>query len=275
MSRNFKFFINLALFLFSANLAFALTCRNDYSGTSGCADNKTPAGNCETLGYSTANTDNCGHYIYCPFDTNYKRCTTIKNGSDCSDYPLTECPENGICEDCPNDSSYKKLTGCETGYTLNSSGTGCYLYSFKCPDGYSEDIKSVADCGDGTAEHKGWIFSSNMGICGKCIAKTCHAYGHYQYPYAQICKIEKEYLGDTYSECQDCESCGTYGYGTAPVSCDEWCKESVPFNEGKYAINVQQEVTKNGRTGTCFTGYQSDEGTCCCYYGTEDPSKCA
>ncbi len=81
MSRNFKFFAYLALFLFSANFAFALTCRNDYSGTSGCADNKTPAGNCETLGYSTANVANCRHYIYCPFDTSYKRCTAISNNS--------------------------------------------------------------------------------------------------------------------------------------------------------------------------------------------------
>ena len=75
MSRNFKFFISLMLFLLSTNLAFALTCRNDYSGTSGCADNKTPAGTCETLGYYTDDVENCGHYIYCPFDTNYKRCT--------------------------------------------------------------------------------------------------------------------------------------------------------------------------------------------------------
>ena len=268
MSRNFKFLINLALFLFSANFAFALTCRNDYSGSSGCAGNNTPAGNCETLGYSTANVANCDHYIYCPFDTSYKRCTTLKNSSDCSDYPLTECPDNGICEDCPDDSSYKKLTDCESGYTLNSSDTECEeeQYIFRCPDGYSDNIKSIADCGDGSAGHEGWVFSPNKG-CGKCIAKTCRDYGHYQYPYAQICKTEKEYLGDTYSECEDCESCGTYGYNTAPVTCDEWCEESVPYTAGNYEINVQEEITKNGRTGTCYTGYQSDTGTCCCYYG--------
>ena len=84
MSRNFMFFTSLSLFIFSVNCAVALTCLNDYSGISGCAGNQNTAGNCETLGYYTADVENCGHYIYCPFDTSYKRCVIVTDsGSGC------------------------------------------------------------------------------------------------------------------------------------------------------------------------------------------------
>ena len=306
MSSKFKFFANLALFLFSANIAFALTCRNDYSGTSGCAGNKTPAGTCETLGYYTSDVANCGHYIYCPFDTNYKRCvvvtdsgtgceskgystnkptetgylckdvtvalngvnktcydcvtckdeflitsktcqqicenfsiddqsysyykistiTSINNRTggpcysgmlsthksdcccngkssvilakceepteltDCSDYPLTECPEHGVCDKCPDDNSYKKLTGCELGYTLNTSKTACI--ATPCPTVEFEvdtssstsvtvKVKSttsndVNKCG--SAAEKGWeMYNTNTysgnSLCYACKPRSC------------------------------------------------------------------------------------------------------
>ncbi len=190
MSRNFKFFAYLALFLFSANFAFALTCRNDYSGTSGCAGNKNAAGNCETLGYYTSDVANCGHYIYCPFDTSYKRCTTLKNSSDCSDYPLTKCPDNGICNKCPTDETYKKLTGCKSGYTLNATKTACIentcpIVEFEVNTSSSTSVtvkvqsttsQDISKCG--STEAKGWelyntnTYSGNY-LCYACKPKSC------------------------------------------------------------------------------------------------------
>ena len=67
-----------ALTLLSASSALALTCANDYGSSAGCASNTTAAGDCTTLGYSKDNVDGCEHYLYCPFDTSYKRCATEK-----------------------------------------------------------------------------------------------------------------------------------------------------------------------------------------------------
>lgn len=202
MKHKFSFWAVLgAVLLCSANV-FALTCKNDYSTASGCASNANAAGDCTTLGYETADVSGCSHYIYCPFDTSYKRCTSItettcatgtyktkaecitanpglvkcilnsdgcykpifglkicadgtydtqeecEKGSDglglsrrictkdsfgcwapitnpanCSSlYTLTECPENGVCDDCTTSNGTKKyfLTGCNTNYYLGT-----------------------------------------------------------------------------------------------------------------------------------------------------------
>jgi len=54
--------------------AFALHCKNDYAGSAGCAANTTPAGDCTTLGFSKSDVAGCDQYLYCMFDTSYKRC---------------------------------------------------------------------------------------------------------------------------------------------------------------------------------------------------------
>ena len=74
------------------------------------------------------------------------KCEEPTELTDCSDYPLTECPEHGVCDKCPDDNSYKKLTGCELGYTLNTSKTGCEL-SISCTDQYKElnQLAAVAE----------------------------------------------------------------------------------------------------------------------------------
>ena len=136
MSRNFMILTNLSIFIFSINSAFALTCCNDYSGTSGCTGNKTPAGNCETLGYYTADVANCGHYIYCPFDTSYKRCTSTdkcnKNKDpNCLTWSSTEA-------DCT-------CTRCKDEYTL--VGGKCTLSYASCESaGYVDEERECDRC---------------------------------------------------------------------------------------------------------------------------------
>ena len=80
MKFKFSFGAVLALALFASANVFALTCKNDYSSASGCAENTNAAGDCSTLGYTKNNTANCSHYIYCPFDSSYKRCTDCNAG---------------------------------------------------------------------------------------------------------------------------------------------------------------------------------------------------
>ena len=163
----FSLFITL-----NANSALALTCK---SGTADCTQSSNTASDCTALGYTNANTANCKHYLYCPFNTAYKACVAVTDSEpepDCSDYPLTACPEHSICDKCPDDETYKKLTGCETGYTLNASGTGCILST--CPTGYA---KTADDCyNKGSA---GWSLDLtdkyDSTDCYKCIAKSCEA----------------------------------------------------------------------------------------------------
>ena len=161
----FSLFITL-----NANSALALTCK---SGSAGCTQSSNTASDCTALGYTNANTANCKHYLYCPFNTAYKACVAVTDSEpepDCSDYPLTTCPEHSICNKCPADETYKKLTGCETGYTLNSSGTGCIPAT--CPTGYA---KTADDCyNKGSA---GWSLDLtdkyDSTDCYKCTAKAC------------------------------------------------------------------------------------------------------
>ncbi len=119
MSRNFMFLTSLSFILFSTNFAFALTCRNDYSGTSGCAGNQNAAGNCETLGYYTSDVANCRHYIYCPFDTSYKRCTSTDK---CNKNKDSNCL---IWSSSDTDCQCIK---CISGYELNENSICTYEY---------------------------------------------------------------------------------------------------------------------------------------------------
>lgn len=76
-----KILVFLLPLLLSANLAQALTCK---SGDSACATNS--AAECEKLGYAKADVTGCSHYLYCPFDTAYKTCSSTSSvaTADCT-----------------------------------------------------------------------------------------------------------------------------------------------------------------------------------------------
>ena len=88
-----------ALTLLSASSALALTCANDYGSSAGCASNTTAAGDCATLGYSKDNVDGCEHYLYCPFDTSYKRCVSSEE-IDCATLGFTQEDIRMVQQDC-------------------------------------------------------------------------------------------------------------------------------------------------------------------------------
>lgn len=144
MNNKFSFLAVLgAVLLCSANV-FALTCRNDYSSPSGCAKNADAAGDCDTLGYSTESVAGCSHYISCPFNTAYKRCTNV------------------VCET----GTYAAETDCKTtsGRACEKISTGCYK-AVACATGTYE---TEAACK--TATGKSCIKNSNG--CYKAISVT-------------------------------------------------------------------------------------------------------
>ena len=166
MRRNFKFLAVLLLFLTGAGLAHALQCK---SGSSSCSSSS--ASDCTNLGYSSSAESNCKHYLLCPFNTSYKTCVAFDDSEpepDCSDYPLTECPDNGICDKCPDDETWLKFTGCESGYVLNADKTGCEEST--CDEGYA---RSEDGCGMQGAN--GW-YLGNLDTatgCYRCMPNDC------------------------------------------------------------------------------------------------------
>ncbi len=183
------------LTLLSTTSAFALTCINDYGGTSSCT-NANPAGDCETLGYSKDNVSGCEHYLYCPFDTAYKRCVseitwTCPDGYSDELTSVNQCGTSGsngwslstttveasngsqvtcgkcTALDCRRPSPYQSIDDCGTrgalGWNFTESSTIYHgdepcgtCHALSCDDGFSIVWQSVADCG--TSAGYGWNF---------------------------------------------------------------------------------------------------------------------
>ena len=146
-----------ALTLLSASSALALTCANDYGSSAGCASNTTAAGDCATLGYSKDNVDGCEHYLYCPFDTSYKRCVSSEE-IDCATLGFTQENKSEWCGNvvsCPMDSSYT-LCASQVGEQVCPVGE----INPTCPSDYG--LYRVAETENGTT-------------CYECKPMTCAA----------------------------------------------------------------------------------------------------
>lgn len=63
----------LMLAFLYANSVATDTCLNDYGNCD--KTDEVAMGDCQTLGYSKNEVEKCKHYIRCPFDPNYKKCT--------------------------------------------------------------------------------------------------------------------------------------------------------------------------------------------------------
>lgn len=105
-------------------------------------DCKTPP-DCATLGFSKSNVANCASdgYMYCPFDTSYKKCVKFTNTLTCPDN-ATSCTLNVTC---PTNLTYiPAVNSCEKTY-YNCEDAG--LYPLDMPDNgyinYCESEDSV------------------------------------------------------------------------------------------------------------------------------------
>ena len=212
MLNKFIFPAFLSLVLTSTSV-FALTCANDYGGTQGCASNTTAAGDCETLGYSTQNTADCEHYLYCPFDKAYKRCVAIAENNTCTyQYTIAEYPnvkEIGKNDSCTRDGAtyYRdicpgiSLSKCQSQggtlknicYAYNGAQYGtCDIASDACTYQYSiaqyPNVKQVAQNAscvrDGVTYYRDicpGISSSECSAQGGVLSNVCYTYNGNQY----------------------------------------------------------------------------------------------
>ena len=268
MSMIKSFSYSLAAVLLSSTSAFALTCLNDYSGTSGCARNQTPAGDCSTLGYSKANVDGCVKYLYCPFDTSYKRCITQK-AMDCSDYPLTKCPDNGFCSECNDGSTTKyKLDRCDNCFSqISVNGGMCsrnYQYD-KCPTD-----AGAATCSECTYSGKtvyniltckpGYTLNSVVSNSRTCVANKCDGYTLIQCPANGNCSSCQ--AGSTIKWKLDSCKEGYYKSGNSclPNTCSGFTLSTCPTN-GICSECVSGSTTKY-KLDSCEDGYKLFNNIC-------------
>ena len=195
-----------AIMLHTAS-AFALTCKNDYAGASGCAANATSAGDCATIGYSKTEDPDCGHYVLCPFDSTYKRCVSKK----CTNYTLSACPENGICVSCQSAETVTyALAGCKSGFAVGPNNTCVTSYSSCEAAGHFSDNTNRVCAGDtviyitgsnpvkcftGCECASGYVDVS--GVCIKTYA-TCEDAGYHTIGTGATCASEASiYTSDT------------------------------------------------------------------------------
>ncbi len=277
MNRNFKFLAVLLLFLTGAGLAHALQCK---SGSSSCSTSS--ASDCTSLGYSSSDVSNCKHYLLCPFNTNYKTCVAFDDSEpepDCSDYPLTKCPEHGICDECPDDKTYLKFTDCESGYVLNAAKTKCLGPCDKSADEHCKTWSSeLEDCECSECED----FYENKD--GKCVPMTCDDDNET----ADDCKDTETYIvdktllnnevcghcvdcadeNDPHSPCPGMYTCsgdGRVGVGTKECYCNtvryyekcavvETCDTSSKYENGGYCHAYTQDQIKYNTRGKYLVG---------------------
>ncbi len=268
--------------------AFALHCKNDYAGSAGCAANSTPAGDCTTLGFSKSDVAGCDQYLYCMFDTSYKRCisksdTTCPVGygktvNDCgavyaAGWTLGTLNSSGcgkcIKKSCPSGTA-TTAAGCASGvitseFAMASSGDdfcyNCQPVSTTCSDGYAT---SVSGCPDNRLYVLDTSQKDSAG-CYKCVKNTCSYHGlePMNSPLVNdgyhLCKEVHEY--GLY--CQDCVSCTEYTY----TSTSEWWgvnrRVVASWNSELYAIhNEVCEITgASALTPLILRGKKPTKGT--------------
>ena len=272
-----------ALTLLSASSALALTCANDYGSSAGCASNTTAAGDCATLGYSKDNVDGCEHYLYCPFDTSYKRCASF----DCAALGFTKEDKSKWCNKivtCQTDSSYtlcsdgeeapscselgftkedksewcNNIVACQmdSSYTLCAATENCDDFPLsKCPDG-----AKCSSCGTGTnLSHRidycydGYDLSAD----GKsCNASSCSGYTLDECPDYGNCSdcLSGENIKYKLNSCKD--GFVQEGDRCRVVTCSDYDGYYARLDGARVCKN--KESVKSGTTYiTCYSGCAS------------------
>ena len=217
---------------------------------------------CAELGYSN-NIQSCnGSWLYCPFNSNYKKC--IPNGSSCDKFTDTDKTE--WCNDivpCDNDES---LTLCAS--------------SFRCETGYLHGLTSAKGCGNGTIGTKGWkLISSKVTAtdgssvtCNKCEKRDCPGYSSTEITSRKDCDKkygEKGYYDfnsviEGYSGDKECHSC------TGVQACDDiGLVDYKNSHQGCKEVSVlgydQKMITCydcSGDVSDCGQGYVLVDGEC-------------
>ena len=279
-----------AIMLHTAS-AFALTCKNDYAGASGCAANATSAGDCATIGYSKTEDPDCGHYVLCPFDSTYKRCVSKK----CTNYTLSACPKNGICVSCQSAETVTyALAGCKSGFAVGPNNTCVTSYSSCEAAGYFSDNTNMDCAGDtviyitGSNPVKCFIgcecasgYVDVNGVCIKTYA-TCEAASYYTIGEHMVCEEDNKVSIDTsdtdssktVSCCSTAPSCESGYVKNGDGACVKTYESCVAADKSYFENNTNRNCTgslsiylTDGTTKTCYigctckTGYTTNSST--------------
>ena len=252
LGRFVMFRLFLLFCLIFPSISEATTCRKDYGGTNSCVANDAPAGDCTTLGYSNKDVDGCTNYLYCPFDTSYKKCVAGGKELDCADLGYTKSDKSEWCGkivQCPNDNT---LTACveycvyndicvdKTGEATASmpSANARMIYSNCSACGKSEQIVTGWECNNGY----------------KYVTNEVNSRGTIQEPSCKKCGTKylmKEWLYD-YQHCETQRdiSCLTCGYCEGGMESGPAC--ATACDDCDYVDCVEDhysEVTCSG--GSC------------------------
>ena len=197
-----------------------------------------PQPTCESLGYTLSDDCSSNQYIYCPFDTSYKKCIgQFEQGTTelCTQFTLEACPTNAkSCYKCENKNGTKYLIKeCKDGYSISADGTTCVeqcVYADKCVD-------------------KSTSLSASMPANAQLTYKSCTACGETkQIAYSWECKSGYCPIGDqSGSSTTKCLKKGTtYTPNTSTIqSCrndcmnnDFYCSECYG-QSGNYCSNCE------------------------------------
>lgn len=227
---------------------------------------------CAALGFSQTDDANCADdgYLYCPFDESYKKCIQ----PSCEALGFTTDDKSSWCGNivtCLTDSSY---TLCSESKTL-------------CPEGFTENLTSVADCGSGS-HPEGWkvettIVSNSLGgtvTCGRCIAKDCAGYNA-EYASVNDCgngshpsgwKYEGCYSGDTPMGKCTAKTCSDYGARKSSSGCEVWKTLTVYNGDSSMTCYECRACIGQGGIAACLEKYNGKTCTWACNNNMEKPS---
>lgn len=198
---------------------------------------------CTQLGYSKSS-DACpsGNWIYCPFDTSYKKCVRI-GGVDCSAYTLTACPDTAkSCSMCGIGTNiYYKIEACKSGFHLSENS--CNKYK--------------------TCEDYGYVSSDPSKACQYC-------------PSLEILTDDEQTLS-----CYDAEACyWDQNCLDAKATCEDYgyLSQSPEQNSCEICTSIDVNVSET-RTLKCFTNEctiddQCNEQRCKTLYGHLNIERC-
>ena len=237
--------IFLFLCIAYASPALALTCLNDYSGVAGCASNADAAGDCATLGYSTDSVSGCNQYLYCPFNSSYKRCVSNNDNTavDCTALGFTATDKSAWCSKIVKCKDNTALTLCEKNLTCESNeilinGQCVKVYTSCSAAGYfapSECTAGYTCSGDVS------IYTSTTGTTANC----------YKFRLEKRCPTGYATAVANCNKTPDGETCGTYMFKRRLLNSE------APFYAGELACEeCACGITVNNCTGstTCPTG---------------------
>ena len=231
---------------------------------------------CASLGYSSTETSCNGSWLYCPFNSAYKKC--VPNSAscegfteddktswcktivpcagddtltlcaellakDCSSYTLDKCGDYDICESCSDGSGTTKykITGCKNEkmvVTTIKGVEGCYEYYDSCEDAGFYTMLDSKPCGDPSA----YALSASGGF---------HAC------YAEECLTCKTTCVNTTSDCanrcsDDCS--GNSDEAACLRSCYLGCSEIQVGYYTSVCTNAKGETSTSYSTGSTCAG---------------------